>query len=763
MAEDIFLDKIADLLRILDTGKELADEGLLGALLDNASTLASQYDDIMNEDRDLKIGIVGRVKAGKSSFLNALLFRGEDRLPKAATPMTAALTRITYVDNPDGQEAIAHFYSMEDWGVIQRQARKFNERIEQEIDRAIEQKQNRRGFAGRMAEANDDGDGHGTPEEREEIRRLLLGNLPADAERLKGCAELVEMAARNGVSFASLPSDGGRSNEHRVALGNQSGDFFTKLNDFVGSDGRYTPFVKYLQLRLHHPDLKDIEIIDTPGLNDPVVSRVDVTNRYLKNCDAVLLLSSVSRFLDANDADLAGRQFGEASIKRAYIIGTMVDIGLMECPKRNIGIEEAYAIACGSYEKQAMEFVCDLERINGSLPKGMKKSDSGEDCAWPVLVSSLFYAISRKMRSGEPLNNEEQHVLNRLDALFADYGEKLSTPEDLEDLACFQEVRNNVYEPVRTDKEKILAEKIATFRSGQAANICRQLEDILISSERRKSQLEKNDQASLEKEKKALLDNLQASRIESRNIFNEMIYNCKNGMKDLKVNMRQAMAGHKRIKVESEVKSRSWTTGWLLKNHHFETFTERRASATSATTNLEEYGQECMSLINSAFGDLFNARRLEDKLRRAITDTFRSINEDAGKADILGPVQSLMNDIAVPEVRFDAADEAKKKIYGQFSNEVADGAIGNLEKALSEQLGAIYENYAAQVDRALQEMINSLTKCGATFVDEVCCKVDESYQKLEEQLRDKERNIQLYKGFCGKIKKFKTELSALEV
>ena len=44
----------------------------------------------------LRIGIVGQVKAGKSSFINALLFDGNDILPKASTPMTAALTVIKY-------------------------------------------------------------------------------------------------------------------------------------------------------------------------------------------------------------------------------------------------------------------------------------------------------------------------------------------------------------------------------------------------------------------------------------------------------------------------------------------------------------------------------------------------------------------------------------------------------------------------------------------------------------------------------------------
>ncbi|GAA9259573.1 hypothetical protein TH0138_08640 [Helicobacter pylori] len=55
--------------------------------------------ELQDTNRDLKVGIIGCVKAGKSSLLNALIFEGVEVLPKAATPMTASLTILKYAQN----------------------------------------------------------------------------------------------------------------------------------------------------------------------------------------------------------------------------------------------------------------------------------------------------------------------------------------------------------------------------------------------------------------------------------------------------------------------------------------------------------------------------------------------------------------------------------------------------------------------------------------------------------------------------------------
>ncbi|GAA8746580.1 hypothetical protein BTM112_12530 [Helicobacter pylori] len=93
------------------------------------------------ENRGLKVGIVGHVKAGKSSLLNALIFEGKDVLPKAATPMTASLTILKYAQNLSAE---AQFYDEQDMEELKRDheryEKEFKEIVSKEVKK-IEEKQ----------------------------------------------------------------------------------------------------------------------------------------------------------------------------------------------------------------------------------------------------------------------------------------------------------------------------------------------------------------------------------------------------------------------------------------------------------------------------------------------------------------------------------------------------------------------------------------------------------------------------------------------
>lgn len=51
------------------------------------------------DGQDLKIAVIGKMKAGKSSFINALIFHG-DVLPSGPEPTTVTLTEIAYTNDP---------------------------------------------------------------------------------------------------------------------------------------------------------------------------------------------------------------------------------------------------------------------------------------------------------------------------------------------------------------------------------------------------------------------------------------------------------------------------------------------------------------------------------------------------------------------------------------------------------------------------------------------------------------------------------------
>lgn len=66
----------------------------------------------------LTIGVIGQMKCGKSTFLNSFVFE-DDILPSATTPMTAALSVITYGEK---KRIVAEFYNEDEWAEMKAQA-----------------------------------------------------------------------------------------------------------------------------------------------------------------------------------------------------------------------------------------------------------------------------------------------------------------------------------------------------------------------------------------------------------------------------------------------------------------------------------------------------------------------------------------------------------------------------------------------------------------------------------------------------------------
>ena len=148
-----------------------------------ATRMREEMDAIAEEGRLLSIGIVGRVKAGKSSLLNSLFFEGKEYLPKAATPMTAALTVIRYAEKPSAE---VEFFTKTDMLSIQKEHDDFISLRDKLIKERTEQETNRK---------------KGAPIDQAKIARIIDREL--DNNPKKGSWEQYELMKKSSA-FNSL-------------------------------------------------------------------------------------------------------------------------------------------------------------------------------------------------------------------------------------------------------------------------------------------------------------------------------------------------------------------------------------------------------------------------------------------------------------------------------------------------------------------------------------------------------------------------------
>lgn len=222
------------------------------------------------ENDVLTIGVIGQMKCGKSTFLNAFVFK-DNILPAATTPMTAALSVITYGEK---KRIVAEFYTPDEWAEQSMQAKRDE------------------------SEATD----------------------TLDLSKIKAAKELVAQAVKLGSSLNSY-------------LGKSKEDSFEQLVEYVGAEGKYVSITKSVKIYYPHDYLKGVEIVDTPGFNDPIVSREERTKAFLAKADVVVMMLYAGRPFDATDRDIIFKNVRQCGIGKVLVGINKYDIPY--CDKTN--------------------------------------------------------------------------------------------------------------------------------------------------------------------------------------------------------------------------------------------------------------------------------------------------------------------------------------------------------------------------------------------------------------------------------------------
>lgn len=413
--------------------------------IDEPQQLAQACQALQDQSRLMNIGIVGRVKAGKSSLLNALVFDGEPILPKAATPMTAALTTITW---GEVFQAKVEFYSETDIAAIKFKSDQFEQRLAARKRECLEELVKRR-----SAQAN------GAPLDMEQLALMADRKALSDLQREEGlfaAHDQYQRMTESGVDVATLHL------QSEIQADNPK-ELAERLHNYVGANGTFMPFTKTVHVAMPLEALRDICIIDTPGMNDPVQSREERTVELLKTCDVVFIVSPAGQFLNEQDLEVMGRITQKEGIQELVLVASQIDTQLYGSEKR-ARLGDAVDAIRAQLSARAQTTLADL-KLN-SPEVGSVFDNLIASVHRNLLHSSgVCHSLNRRFESPESWDSNEQQTWENLTTDYPDYftrdNQELSL-SSLDSLANIDAIQN-VLAQVREKKAEITREKITNL------------------------------------------------------------------------------------------------------------------------------------------------------------------------------------------------------------------------------------------------------------------------------------------------------------
>ncbi|WP_026522315.1 dynamin family protein [Butyrivibrio sp. VCB2001] len=711
---------------------------------DRITGIASQIEESRRKGRLLKIGIVGEVKAGKSSFLNALLFDGEDILPKASTPMTAALTKITYSET---QSAKIVFYSENEWEKIKMLSHEYDESFEAMYVDYCKKHEEQQARLQMNSMENVGFYNYQPPKTKEEMKISFDKRIPL---KQKACKELVVMAESKKIGINEL-----LGKEPTIEIRNMQ----QELQDYIGVDGKYTPIVKHVELEMNNEVLKDIEIVDTPGLNDPIVSRSEKTKTFLRDCDVVFLLSYCGEFLTQDDISFMCETLPNEGVENIIIVGSKFDSGILD-DNKSTDYRMAAKSSARIYREQAEN------NINRCINGGYRNETviKIKESLPPCFVSSVLFSCAVKKKTKQGYSELEAHIVNRLREQFSDFVDDEST---LLSLSGILEIKQNKLKRIKDDKQAIIEQKNANIVANGKNALLKILEDINIQALQNQEDLRNYDKDQLEKKLKALQTKLNTMRREIKNIFERSAVDAEKFLTGLKVSIEKEIDNYIGFDVETKVHTEEGTYSYgflgVMKGRYTQEITTYHANISDVITNLRQYISRCKELSNSEFEKIININTLKEEVKTTVIGAFELGDKDFNENDVLIPLEIVIKKIQIPQIEIEVS-EFEPIIIDAFSGaSVTNETIHELQLLENKALSKISERVKQEIDKCQQKVENLMSEQAATFVDNIIRLLTDNIETLRTQIDNKENAIRQYETLCNMIIEYKAAVKDMEL
>ncbi len=696
------MEKIISKIGALDKYKDyLSNNSDISSFNESLKNLKISLEEKRQEGRIFKLGIVGQMKTGKSSFLNEYLF-GEEILPTAATPMTAALTLIKYSDE---NKAEIEFYNRDDWSSIEEK----NKEYEKEYNKALE-------------EAKEEAEKKGKVFNKERFKFEDVDSI------LKGSHEIYKNFKENGLNKNSL-------GEIKTIKINDKKNILEDLKEYVGSKGKYTPLVKMTTLYINDDRIKDYIIVDTPGTNDPIISRGQKTKEFLGKCDYIVFLSYSSQFLDNNDNAYIKEQLPSEGIRDILILASKFDNQLSQ----ESVFEDADGDIKVAYEEEKRKLSRKLNRWSEEFKKDKNPLDLSKSEL--EFQSTMLYRIYKNF---DNLSGTEKEIFDRLKD---DYDNSIFTKELLKDLSGMPAVERKISN-ILLRKEEIMKNGIKDLLDGKRDSLSKILEKIRKGFEERKFELSDVGIKDVENKINNLQEKINSLSSEIKNSVRTERENFDKKLKDEISKISNTKDRYSSLQKQS----RSYTEevdvekGWFsgLKFWpHTETKTVRR---NETFINIQDSIEQIISFAQDASERIeINSERLISKhvIKKAMRDGIIELFELEDRPKVVSVIDNYIQKIAIPKINFDVnkyRDIVLSK-YGSSYSQEKD--INFIEGLHNKALLTIIEDTEKSFTDVKEKLNSVLEEIERNIVNELKEGIEENLNEFKKQLENQKESIKM--------------------
>lgn len=685
----------------------------------------------------------------------------EEVLPKAATPMTASLTILKYAQNLSAE---VEFYSPKDIAELEneheRYVREFNRIVEEEVKKQKEKQslsnRAKEGFKNLGNKFNRNKSDKEAPKERvlsdkeinERAERIAKNELEKDA-RLVSSYDQYEKMKKSGL-FNTEKLD------PRIQANNLE-ELNQKLLQFVGADGKYMPYTKAVQISLNNPNLKDLEVIDTPGVNDPIASREERTKALLKDCDVVFIVSPSNQFLTDSDMSLFDRVSNKEGLQEIYFVASQADsavLSMSEVEKSNQHLPTAFENAQKSLSSQLNNIMGKLIEKYPNQRKVFEKAIKNGVILASGVCFSMYKDFNNQASWERSQKTEEYH--NALRNLKDSYPDAFDSDDKSKESLLFLSNMGAIeerLEKVAQEKEKIMFENLEPKIESQANNLHKFITQLLQDLEEEKKRVKNADISAIKEQIKAYEKLSGNIEMKFREAYEEFILhfinNIRVGLNETLTKAIQTAKTHSREEEEEEhyiervKQGGAW--GSFKRNFLFwaddagyEEVERTRAviKAGAVLDYLTEMHESCEKALNdsaNSFKVVFKKElyaKVFSQLREIISDDL--IDEVAFKKS----VKAVLDRIEFEE--FDYTDKIPGEIRGKTGFLKGDEANAFIQSVENHVRG--FEAQAKQdVKGYIQGLREDLGK--QDFANGVLSKLQKDMQNLHNQAQNKEQSI----------------------